>query len=231
MIPIHTYAPGSKCACGTSLDSSGSHTSSSCSLGRSLHTIHNTVLRVTDQAERNQGLNTVLELTSFSSESDLPSEKRPDLTTTSWPLGKSLRVADLAVTNPVSQTFPYSSTPVSLHPERLLKKREVQKSTKYQALAESKGGDFSPLATGASGYIASSAKKVLQTTCSKLSKIPVAQLTHATLMTTGCQKFHSLCRSQYLLKLYSDQVEPVESSHPPPPQETLSLTLLTLIVR
>ena len=64
-------------------------------------------------------------LTSFSSVYSLPSEKRPDLTTTNWPLGKSLKVVDLAITNPVSQTFQYSSTPVSLHPERLLKKREV----------------------------------------------------------------------------------------------------------
>ena len=39
---------------------------------------------------------------------------------------------------------------------------------KYQALVESKGGDFSPLVVGASGYIASSATKVLQTTCSSL---------------------------------------------------------------
>ena len=130
MTPTHTYVPGSKCPCGSSLDSSGSHISSSCSQDRSLHTVHNTVLRVTDPAARSQGLNTVLELTSFSSESDLPREERPDLTTTSWPLGKSLKVADLALASPVSQAFQYSSTKVPFHPERLLKKREVQKSTK-----------------------------------------------------------------------------------------------------
>ena len=52
-----------------------------------------------------------------------------------------------------------------------IKNREVQKSTKYQTLVESKGGDFSPLVTGASGYIANSAKKVLQTICSKQDNI------------------------------------------------------------
>ena len=73
-----------------------------------------------------------------------------------------------AITNPaVSQSRPYSASPVSLHPERLLKNCEVQKSNKYQALAESKGGDFSPLVVGTSGYITSSAKKALQIICSK----------------------------------------------------------------
>ena len=79
---------------------------------------------------------------------------------TNWPLGKSLRVVNLATANPVSQTFQYSSTPASLHPERLLKKRELQKVTKYYALVEAQGGDFSSLVTRTSGYITSSAKKV-----------------------------------------------------------------------
>ena len=58
------------------------------------------------------------------------------------------------------QTYQYSN-------RLLLKKREIQKSTKYQALVESQGGDFSPLVIGASGYITSSSKNVLHTTCSK----------------------------------------------------------------
>ena len=92
---------------------------------RSLHTVHNTVLRVVDRAARSQGLSTALELSSFSSRSELPSEKRPDLTTTNWPVGNSLKVIDLATTNPVSDSVQYSSTPNSLDPERLLKKRNV----------------------------------------------------------------------------------------------------------
>ena len=126
-------------SCGSSLGESGTHTSSSCNQDRSLHTVHSSVLRVVDQAARSQGLSTTLELTSFSSATDLPSEKRLDLTVASWLLGKSLRATDLAVTSPVSQSFYYAPSSTSLHPERLLKKRELQKATKYHALVESQG--------------------------------------------------------------------------------------------
>ena len=74
-------------------------------------------------------------------------------------------MADLAITSPVSQSIPYSSSPMSIDPQRLLKKRESKKTTKYSTLAQSQGGELSPLVTGASGYTTTSAKKVLQVTC------------------------------------------------------------------
>ena len=129
LTPVHTYTTELKCLCGSNLDDTGNHTSSFCNTDRSLHTAHSTVLRVLDRAARSQGLKAVLELSSFSSKSGLPSEKRPDLTTTSWPVGNSLKVTDLAITNPVSDSTQYCTT--SLGPDRLLKKRELQKTTKY----------------------------------------------------------------------------------------------------
>jgi hypothetical protein len=59
-IPTHTYVPGSKCKCKKSLDDDGSHISSSCSVGGSLHNTHNSVLRVIDQAAKSHGLNSTL---------------------------------------------------------------------------------------------------------------------------------------------------------------------------
>ena len=58
------------------------------------------------------------------------------------------------------------SSSISLSPERLLKKREIQKITKYTPLVESQGGEFSPLVIGTSGYITALAKKLLQVVCS-----------------------------------------------------------------
>ena len=84
------------------------------------------------------------------------------MTVTSWSTGKSLRVTDLAVASSVSQSTQYSPSPSSLSPERPLKERETQKATKYSTLVESQGGDFSPLVTGTSGYVASPAKKLLR---------------------------------------------------------------------
>ena len=125
-----------------------------------------TTIRVTDQAARSQGLNSALELTSVSPTSDPTTEKRPDVATASWPSGESLRVTGPATASPVSQSTPYSPTPTSIDPERLLKKRESKKTTEYRSLAQSQGGDFSPLVTGTSGYTTTSTKKVLQVVCS-----------------------------------------------------------------
>ena len=102
--PIHTYVLDSKCTgtkCKKSLDDDGSHIPSSCSVGGSLHSTHNSALCATDQAARSSGLNSALELTTFSPTGEDISEKRPDTTATSWPTEKSLRVIDLAITNPV----------------------------------------------------------------------------------------------------------------------------------
>ena len=112
------------------------------------------------------GLNTSLELSSFSSPHDVLSDKRPDLATTNWPAGNSFKVTDLVVTSPVSHSYQYSSTPSSLDHQRLLKKRESQKTSKYRTLAHSQGGDFEPLAVGTSGSITTPAKKLLQVVCS-----------------------------------------------------------------
>ena len=140
------------CPCGSPLGDSGSHTSSYCSKDRSLHVAHNSVLRVIDKAARSQGLSTTLELSSFSPVTGLP--PGPDLTTTNWPLGKSLSVTDLAVTSPVSPPCHYLPTPSSLDPERLFKKREAQKVSKYRFLAESQRGEFGPLVVGTHGRVA-----------------------------------------------------------------------------
>ena len=126
--PTHTYAPGSKCKCGKSLDDGGSHTPSSCSVDGSLHNIHNSVLRVTDQAARSHGLNSTLELTTLSPATGDLSEKRPGTTATSWPSEKSLRVTDLAVASPESKSTVYSSDPMSTDPLRLLKKKRAPKN-------------------------------------------------------------------------------------------------------
>ena len=103
----------------------------------------------------------------LSSRSDLPSEKRPDLAITSWPVGNSLKATDLAITGPVSDSAQYSSTPSSLGPERLLKKRELQKAVKYHVPAESQGGELERFAIGASGNVTNSTKKLLYVTRSK----------------------------------------------------------------
>ena len=167
MIPVHTFTPGSKCPCGKNLDDTGNHISSFCNKDRSLHTIHNTVLRVLDRAARSQGLNTTLELNSFSSPNDEPNEKRPDLTITNWPTGNSIKIIDLAITNPVSDSIQYSATPISLDPERLLKKREHHKIKKYRRLVESKGrGTFEPLVIGTAGNVTKPTMKLLRTICS-----------------------------------------------------------------
>ena len=114
-----------------------------------LHVAHSTAaLRTVDKAAKSQGLSSTLELSSFSVASDLPSDRRPDLTITSWPAGSSLKATHLATTNPVSPSHYYCSTPSSLDPERLLKKREAQKTSKYRTLAEAQGGEFDPLAVG-----------------------------------------------------------------------------------
>ena len=81
MIPVHTFVPGPKCSCGSPLGDSGSDASSACNKDRSLHTTHNTVLRTLDKAARSHGLNTTLELSSFSSPHDLLSDKRSDTST------------------------------------------------------------------------------------------------------------------------------------------------------
>ena len=86
-----------------------------------------------------QFLSSALELTYFSPASDPTAEKRPDTATASWPSGKSLRVIDLAITSPVSQSTPYSSSPTSIGPQRLLKKREPQIATEHSSLAQSQG--------------------------------------------------------------------------------------------
>jgi len=166
MVPLHTFVRGSKCRCGKSIDESGNHFSSSCNVGSSLHNIHNSVLRTVDKAARSHGLNTTLELATFSSPHDPLSDKRPDLVVTNWPSGNSLKVIDLAVTNPVSSTLQYSLTPNLLDHQRLLKKREAQKVTKYSSLVHQKGGEFEPLVIGASGAITATAKKLLQVICS-----------------------------------------------------------------
>ena len=85
---------------------------------------------------------------------------------TNWPSGNPLKVIDLAVTNPVSSTLQYSLTPSLLDHQRLLKKREAQRVTKYRALVHQKGGEFEPLVIGASGAITATAKKLLQVICS-----------------------------------------------------------------
>ena len=168
MIPVHTFTPGSKCPCGKNLDDAGNHISSFCNKDRSLHTIHNTVLRVLDRAARSQGLHTAMELSSFSSPTDVPNEKRPDLTITNWPTGNSIKIIDLAITNPVSDSIQYSATPISLDPERLLKKHEIQKIKKYRRLVESKkGGTFEPLVIGTSGNVTKTTSKLIRTICSK----------------------------------------------------------------
>ena len=118
-----------------------------------MYSAHNTALRTVGKAARSQGLSTTLELSSLSSPHDLLSDKRPDLTTTSWPTGSALKVTDLAVTSPASDAHQYSSTPSSLDPQRLLKKRESQKVSKYRAVAQSKGGELEPLVTGTSGSV------------------------------------------------------------------------------
>jgi len=168
MIPVHTFTPGSKCPCGKNLDDdAGNHISSFCNKDRSLHTIHNTVLRVLDRAARSQGLNCTMELSSFSSPTDEPNQQRPDLTITNWPTGNSIKIIDLAITNPVSDSIQYLATPISLDPERLLKKREIQKIQKYRRLVESNGGSFEPLVIGTSGIVTKQTMKVLRTICSK----------------------------------------------------------------
>ena len=116
MAPLHTFARGSKCRCGESVDESGSHFTSSCSVGSSLHSTHNSALRTVDRAARSHGLSTTLELATFSSPHDPLSDKRPDLVTTSWPSGSSLKVTDLAVASPVSSTLQYSLAPSLLAP-------------------------------------------------------------------------------------------------------------------
>ena len=61
--------------------------------------------------------------------------------------------------------YDITSSPTFIDPQRLLKKRESQKATKYSSLAQSQGGELSPLVTGTSGYTTSSAKKVLEVIC------------------------------------------------------------------
>ena len=138
------------------LGDSGTHTSPFCSKDRSLSVARCTALRTLDRAARSQGLSTTLELSSFSSATDLPGERRRS----------SLRATDLATTSPMSLTHQYSCIPSSLEPERLLKKREAQKASKYRTLAESQGGELDPLAVGAHGSATSSTKKALQEVCS-----------------------------------------------------------------
>ncbi len=107
-----------------------------------------------------------MELSSFSSPTDEPNQQRPDLTITNWPTGNSIKIIDLAITNPVSDSIQYSATPISLDPERLLKKREIQKIQKYRRLVESNGGSFEPLVIGTSGIVTKQTMKVLRTICS-----------------------------------------------------------------
>lgn len=91
-----------------------------------------------------------------------------DLTITNWPTGNSIKIIDLAITNPVSDSIQYSATPISLDPERLLKKREIQKIQKYRRLVESsKGGTFEPLVIGTSGNVTKTTSKLIRTICSK----------------------------------------------------------------
>ena len=66
----------------------------------------------------------------------------------------------------VSHFYQYLSTPSSLDSQRLLKKREAQKVSKYGDLVQSKGGSFEPIVIGSSGSITTSAKKLLQVICS-----------------------------------------------------------------
>ena len=66
----------------------------------------------------------------------------------------------------MSPSYHYCSTPTSLDPERLLKKRETQKISKYRSLVESRRGELDPLVTGAHGNTTSSSKKLLQVICS-----------------------------------------------------------------
>ena len=79
-------------------------------------------------------------------------------TCTMYGVGGSLKVTDLATTNPVSHSHHYCSTPTSLDPERLLKKRETQKASECRTLAESQGGEFDPLVIGTHGSITISNK-------------------------------------------------------------------------
>ena len=98
----------------------------------------------------------------------------------------------------MSQSFQHSSTPTSLHPDRLFKKHELQKVTQYRALAESLGGELEPLAIGALGDITSSAKNFFKY-CA-LSKMIVTLAFIAILMTLGWLRSHFLFKSQLLVK-------------------------------
>jgi hypothetical protein len=111
-------------------------------------------------------VSTQLELVNFSAATEDLNQKRPDITITNWPIQKSLRMIDLAITNPVSKSIVYSNDPLSVDPLRLLKKRELQKTNKYSTLVQSQGGEFSPLVIGTSGSITASTKRVLQVICS-----------------------------------------------------------------
>ena len=66
----------------------------------------------------------------------------------------------------MSDSIHYSATPISLDPERLLKKREQQKIQKYRCLVESKGaGTFEPLVIGTSGKVTKTTSKLIRTIC------------------------------------------------------------------
>jgi len=57
-------------------------------------------------------------------------------------------------------TLQYSLAPSLLDHQRLLKKREAQKVSKYRALVQQKGGEFETLVIGTSGSITTTAKKI-----------------------------------------------------------------------
>ena len=84
---------------------------------------------------------------------------------TNWPSGSSLKATGLAVASPASSSLQDSLAPSSLDHQRLLKKREAQKVSKYRALVHQKGGELEPLVIGASGAITATAKKLLQVIC------------------------------------------------------------------
>ena len=80
---------------------------------------------------------------------------------------------------------------------RLLKSREVQKIKKYSPLAQSQGGELSPLVVGTSGYIATTAKKLLQVTCS--SQDSSSRHTYEFWMTKISFSLHKSTASEILL--------------------------------
>ncbi len=66
----------------------------------------------------------------------------------------------------MSDSIQYSATPISLDPQRLLKKRAIQKIQKYRRLVESKGGSFEPLIIGTAGNTTNETMNLLRTICS-----------------------------------------------------------------